>query len=356
MVKTSAKGTKIFTALSSDAPEINAAAQLIRAGELVAFPTETVYGLGAHALQADAVAKIFAAKGRPADNPLIVHIYDLSQLQSLAADIPAEAMLLAQHFWPGPLTLIFSKKPGVPDITTGGLETVAVRLPAHSIALALLRQAGVPVAAPSANLSGRPSPTTAAHVLADLDGRISAILDGGPCTVGVESTVLDIRFGEPKLLRPGGVTPEQISAVLKRPCHLVHWQPENSDAPPSPGLKYIHYAPRAPLYLLTGIPEKQLEKLQQLQQTFQAEGKRVGLLISRESAAKIAGEEVIILGSRNHPAQLAARLFAALRSFDAKQVDVIIAEGYSKTGVGLAVMNRLQKAAGSRVINVGGDE
>ncbi|NLZ38062.1 MAG: threonylcarbamoyl-AMP synthase [Firmicutes bacterium] len=356
MIKTTAKGTKIFTVSSSAAPEIRAVAELIRAGELVAFPTETVYGLGAHALRADAVAKIFAAKERPADNPLIIHIYDLRQLKTLAADIPEEAWQLAHHFWPGPLTLILRKKAQVPDLVTGGLDSVAIRMPNHTLALALLQQADVPVAAPSANLSGRPSPTTADHVLTDLDGRIAAVLDGGPCSVGVESTVLDIRQGEPKILRPGGVTPEEISAVLRRPCSLVHWLPQSEDAPPSPGLKYLHYAPRAPLYLLTGAPERQIKKMQELLQNFQAEGKRVGLLVSQESAGKFSGAEIIVLGSRRRPDQLAAGLFAALRSFDEKQVDVILAEGYSKKGVGLAVMNRLQKAAGPRVINVGGDE
>lgn len=356
MVKTSIKGTKIFSGISSSGTtkEISAAAQLIRAGYLVAFPTETVYGLGAHALQAAAVEKIFQAKGRPADNPLIIHIYELAQLPSLAEDIPPEAWQLAEHFWPGPLTLILAKKALVPSITTGGLDSVAVRLPAHRTALALLKEAGVPVAAPSANLSGKPSPTTAAHVLADLDGRIDAIVDAGPCTVGVESTVLDIRHGEPKLLRPGGITPEQISTVLQRPCPVPTWQPKNNTAPPSPGLKYLHYAPRVPLYLLKGVPLLQLEKMRQLQQIFQTQGKRVGLLISSESAAQVEGEKVFILGSRHQPAQLATQLFTALRSFDPKEVDVIIAEGYSTNGMGLAVMNRLQRAAGLRVIDVGG--
>ena len=355
VVRKKIKGTLLFDGITPATlhSEAAAAAEILRRGGLVAFPTETVYGLGGDALNAQAVAKIFRAKGRPQDNPLIVHIYEAEQMLEMAAEIQAADWLLAEHFWPGPLTLVLPKQPHVPPETTGGLDSVAIRLPAHPTALALLRAAALPVAGPSANTSGRPSPTTADHVLEDLAGRIEAVLDGGPCQVGVESTVLDLRGGIPRILRPGGITPEQISQVLQRECELAHWVQSSPAAPPSPGLKYTHYAPRAPLYLLRGEPERQLAKLQQLQQEWQQQGKRVGLLVSAESAAALQGTDIISLGSRRRPAEIAARLFAALREFDARQVDVILAEGYSTDGVGLALMTRLEKAAGHRVIEVG---
>lgn len=355
MARENIKGTLIFDGLTPAtlSSEAAAAAQILRQGGLVAFPTETVYGLGADALKAPAVAKIFQAKGRPIDNPLIVHIHEAAQMSQLALNIPAEAWLLAAHFWPGPLTLVLTKKPHVPDETTGGLDSVALRLPAHPTALALLRAAAFPLAAPSANTSGRPSPTTAAHVLQDLAGRIEGVIDGGPSRVGVESTVLDIRQGTPRILRPGGITPQQISAVLQRDCPLADWVQTSSEAPPSPGLKYLHYAPQAPLYLVKGSTEAILAKLQELRWGWQQQGKRVGMLVSAETAAQLAGADIIILGRRQEPADLASHLFAALRQFDQRGVDVIVAEGYSTEGIGLALMNRLEKAAGLRIIEVG---
>jgi L-threonylcarbamoyladenylate synthase len=345
-------GTLVITAQNDESGRagILHAAGILRRGGLVAFPTETVYGLGADALNGEAVARIFAAKGRPLDNPLIVHIEHTLQIERLAVNIPAEAYILAERFWPGPLTLVLESAQVVPSETTGGLDTVALRLPQHPVALELLRAAGVPVAAPSANLSGRPSPTTARHVLDDLSGRIDAVLDGGPCTVGVESTVLDIRGGEPLLLRPGGVTMEEISAVLGKECRLAMW--ENGLPPPSPGLKYAHYSPRAPLYLVTGSPPAVLSKLRGLVEHYHELGKNVGLLISSENVGKLACEQMEVLGSRHDPAAQAAELFAALRRFDEKGVDVILAEGYAEKGVGLALMNRLRKAAGHRIIDV----
>ena len=352
MKKTKA-GTLVFDGREPEAKAaVAAAAEILQQGGLVAFPTETVYGLGANALDPQAVRRIFAAKGRPQDNPLIVHISNAAELYRLAKNIPREAWLLAERFWPGPLTLVLEKQPHVPPETTGGLDSVAVRVPRHPLTLALLSVAALPVAAPSANLSGRPSPTTAEHVLADLDGRIDAVLDGGPCDVGVESTVLDIRQGRPRILRPGGVTQEELVAALQRDCPLVSWEENNNSPPPSPGMKYLHYAPRAPLYLYKGRPEAVVQKMQEAAAREISRGRRVGLLVSAESAAFFQSGRVIVLGGRNEPHKAAAHLFAALRAFDAEGVDVILAEGFPPRGVGMALMNRLQKAAGPRVIRV----
>lgn len=345
-------GTLIFDAKEAlAAPLVLAeAARILADGGLVAFPTETVYGLGANALDAQAVQKIYLAKGRPSDNPLIVHLAEFAQLQELACEIPPEAEKLARHFWPGPLTLVLKKRLVVPDIVTGGLDSVAVRIPAHPVALALLRAFGRPLAAPSANLAGRPSPTSAQHVIDDLAGKIDAVLDGGICAVGVESTILDIRGGCPLLLRPGGVTPEQISILLEKECLPCTWQEDTAMPPPSPGLKYTHYAPQVPLCLVLASPEKILAEIARLQDVCRRQGKHVGFLLSRELAAEFDAETVEILGSRTNAAELATNLYGALRRLDKSAAEVIIAEGYSEAGLGLAVMNRLKKAAGSRVL------
>lgn len=328
------------------------AAGILARGGLVAFPTETVYGLGANALDPAAVQKIYIAKGRPSDNPLIVHIAHFAQLYELARQIPPEAEILARHFWPGPLTLILEKQAVVPEAVTAALGSVAVRMPNHPVALALLRAAGVPVAAPSANLAGRPSPTTAQHVVDDLAGRIDVVLDGGPCAVGVESTILDIRQGCPLLLRPGGITPQEISEVLGKKCLQDHWQEDTGTAPPSPGLKYVHYAPQAPLYLVLGPPERILAKIGSLRDDYERQGKQVGFLLSRELAAEFGGNTVEILGSRHDAAELAANLYGALRRLDKSEATLIIAEGYAEAGLGAALMDRLKKAAGPRVLMV----
>jgi L-threonylcarbamoyladenylate synthase len=329
---------------------VELAAILLRQGKLVAFPTETVYGLGANALEARAVERIFAAKGRPSDNPLIVHLAGTEQLGDLAENIPEEAWRLAGRFWPGPLTLVLKSRKIVPREVTGGLDSVALRVPAHPLALALLRQAGLPVAAPSANVSGGPSPTTAAHVLEDLAGRIEAVLDGGPCAMGVESTVLDIRGGRPVILRPGGVTAEEISAFLGIECPVASWPETGREPPPSPGLKYAHYAPRAPLYLVLGRPEAVLERLVALRDEFLARGLSVGLLLSGESAGKLGLTHTEILGPKDDVAALAANLYGALRRFDRQGIDIILAEGHAEQELGVALMNKLRKAAGPRLI------
>ncbi|RQD76773.1 MAG: threonylcarbamoyl-AMP synthase [Candidatus Syntrophonatronum acetioxidans] len=345
------KGTLLIDAKNPEKAEagIKKAAETLRRGGLVAFPTETVYGLGASAFSGEGVKKIFRAKGRPPDNPLIVHLAQLDTLKDLAVNIPPQAWTLAARFWPGPLTLILPKSPRVPPEVTAGLDTVAVRMPLHPTALALLRQAGLPLAAPSANLSGRPSPTTVEHVVEDLAGRVEIILDGGPCLVGLESTVLDITGKKPVLLRPGAVTLEELQEVLGE----VEVPPDLSykdRAAPSPGLKYRHYAPRAPMFLVEGTREEMVGKMKKICQERRARGQKVGLLLSRENRELFDGEVVEDLGPRNHPGEMAARLFYALRRLDSLGVDYILAETYEEKGIGLALMNRLRKAASGRVI------
>lgn len=335
---------------------IEEAAGILRSGGLVAFPTETVYGLGASALDPGAVAGIFRVKGRPPDNPLIVHVADRGMVEQLTFPVNDRARQLMQVFWPGPLTIILPRKKEVPPEVSAGLPTVAIRMPAHQVALELIRAAGVPVAAPSANLSGRPSPTTAAHVLADLGEQIDVILDGGPAGIGVESTVLDLTSPVPVVFRPGGVTIEELSAVLGEvrldplaAGPAVADDPEKDYQPRSPGLKYRHYAPRAPLILVEGDPRWTAMKARELATRQYAAGMRVGILACAESAGSYGHGHVLVAGSRRQPEQIAARLYSVLRRFDELGVDVIIAEGIEPAGLGLAIMNRLRRAAGEVV-------
>lgn len=333
---------------------VEEAGRILRQGGLVAFPTETVYGLGANALDGSAAARIFKAKGRPADNPLIVHVANTEEAGTLAEDINQNARVLMETFWPGPLALILPARAAVPAEVTAGLKTVAIRMPDHPVALALIEAAGVPVAAPSANLSGRPSPTTAQHVLQDLDGRIEAVLDGGPTGVGVESTVLDLTVPVPTVLRPGGITPEDLGEVIGR----VEVDPAaasgvfNRDKHLSPGMKYDHYAPRAPLFLVEGSSEAVALKIAELAGKQRSMGKRVGILSYSDSHDFSALGEVVLAGMREKPGTVAAGLYAALRRFDELKVDLILAEGLEVKGVGLAVMNRLRKASGGRILRV----
>ena len=327
-------------------------AAMLRQGQLVAFPTETVYGLGANGLNVQAVKAIFQAKGRPSDNPLILHIDAVDKIYTLAASVPANALALAECYWPGPLTMVVKRRPLVPDAVTGGLDTVAIRLPSSLVARELIRLAGVPVAAPSANTSGRPSPTTAQAVLADLDGKIAAVIDAGSCEIGVESTVVDCTTPVPTLLRPGGITYEMLVEVLGE----VEIDPTLSGAqtiPKSPGMKYTHYAPLAPLFLVEAEPIAATALLKRELNQALATGKTVGVIGSAELAGSLPPEAIaFVYGPRGDTAAIAANLYTALRSFDNKAVDVIYAEGISDQGLGLAVMNRLRKAAGYRIIRL----
>jgi len=320
---------------------------ILRRGGLVAFPTETVYGLGANALDGDAVAGIFAAKGRPGDNPLIVHVADKRTVKELAKDVPEQAITLMNAFWPGPLTIILPVGGKVPGQVTAGLETLALRMPNHPVALGLIKAAGVPVAAPSANTSGRPSPTTAEHVWFDLAGRIDLILDAGPAGFGLESTVLDLTVPTPQILRPGGITPEKLREVLGSvSVAFSEADMANTTTPPrSPGMKYTHYAPNAPLYLIEGEEQEVTAKIKDLALFYRGQGQRVGILTYSGGTDFTSFGEVLKAGHRDQPETIANALYAVLRRFDQLGVDVILAEGIEDRGIGLAVMNRLRKAS-----------
>ena len=332
---------------------ITKAARIIKQGGTVAFPTETVYGLGADALNPDAVRKIFKAKGRPLDNPLIVHIADIEQLDVIASDVPGSARNLMDAFWPGPLTMIFKREDIVPDVITCGLDTVAIRMPDNPIALELIREAGTPIAAPSANISGRPSPTTAEHVISDLSGRIDAVIDGGAVRVGVESTVLDMTPDIPVLLRPGRVSIDQIREYVGEV--LIGYTDRTTgagDAVRSPGMKYTHYSPETRLVLVMGNSSAVVDKLSELAREYRDKNIRVGLLVTDETAKTdemagyVSAYEVFLLGSRHDASAIASNLFAGLRYLDMEDIDVIIADGsIGIAGIGAAVLNRLKKAA-----------
>jgi L-threonylcarbamoyladenylate synthase len=349
------KQTKIFH-VNLEEPEtepIQAAAAIIKAGGLVAFPTETVYGLGVDALNANAVLAMFAAKNRPLDNPPIIHVADVSGVYKLAQDVTPKAELLMKQFWPGPLTLVFQRYPDVPDVTTAGLETVAVRMPKHNVALALIKASGVPVAAPSANLAGKPSPTNAQHVFDDLNGRIDAILDGGPTRIGVESTVLDVSVDPPMVLRPGGTPVEALKkAVGEVQLHaFITAQAElPSEKARSPGMKHKHYAPKAPLFVVEGPISVVMRQIKEIISNCWMESKRVGVLATDETAWAYEADVVKSMGSRRNVDAMAANLFRLLREFDSENLDVILAESVPTNGLGLAVMNRLHKASGYNII------
>ena len=341
------------TQLMSVAPDALATAgALIRAGELVAFPTETVYGLGANALDAGAVRRIFEAKGRPGDNPLIVHISALSQLVPLIDGEPSPmAQALMDACWPGPMTLIFPKSSLVPAEVTAGLDTVAVRYPAHPAARALIDAAGLPIAAPSANRSGRPSPTTARHVLEDMDGRIPLILDGGPCEVGLESTVIDVTGAEPRILRPGGVTPERIEAICGgvRVDEAVMRPLKEGERPRSPGMKYRHYAPKGALTIVTGGEARVIDRICRLYDQALSKGQSPLILALEGHLSAYGPRRTLSLGK--DAAAMAHALFNALRDADDLGADALFSEAVSTDGVGLAVMNRLGRAAAFHIVD-----
>lgn len=325
--------------------DIETAAAMIKQGGLVAFPTETVYGLGADALNAEAVARVYEAKGRPSDNPMIVHIGRASDMGCLTPKLSPDIVALIENFWPGPLTLVVKRKPNVPDRTTGGLDTVGVRMPDSDIALELINRAGCPIAAPSANLSGKPSPTRAEHVIEDLDGKIDAIIQGPDCRVGIESTVLDVTGDTPMILRPGIITPESIEAAIGKkvamdPALFVNRPRDVSEEafkPKSPGMKYRHYAPKADMTVIEGSRDKVKSEIERLRILNERLGNKVGVILFEEKAFIEAAHD----------------FFAELRDMDKQGVDLILAGAMSDSdGVGFAVMNRMLKSAGYHIVRV----
>ncbi len=326
---------------------------ILRQGGLVAFPTETVYGLGGDALNEASSAKIYAAKGRPSDNPLIVHISSMDALAEIVKAVPKEAYLLAEKFWPGPLTMIFEKSECVPFATTGGLNTVAVRMPSHKVARALIEAAGGYVAAPSANRSGRPSPTVAKYVIEDLDGRVEMIIDGGEVNIGLESTIIDLTDEKPVILRPGYITRKMLEELLGQVEIDKALMPAGKDtAPKAPGMKYRHYAPKGSLTIVEGKPTQVLHYINEQLQDLKKQGKKTGVIATDETVHLYTGDCVKSAGSRQDEKTVAKQLFKILREFDEEEAEVMFAEAFSEEDVGQAIMNRLLKAAGHHVIQV----
>ena len=329
------------------------AADVWAQGGLVAFPTETVYGLGGNGLNKEASKKIYAAKGRPSDNPLILHIADMEQFYPLIktdnAKIIARAEALADVFWPGPLTMILPKADNIPYETTGGLDTVAIRMPSHLVARALLQECKMPIAAPSANLSGRPSPTSASHVIEDMNGRIEMIIDGGDVGIGVESTIIDLTGEVPMLLRPGFVTPEMLQKVLGavETDAAVYRQVGKDVHPKAPGMKYRHYAPKADLKIVEGPMEQVISYINE-----QAEKGRTGIICTEETRSRYPKGDIKCVGTRKDELSIASHLFAVLREFDEDGVEQIYSESFKAPGLGEAIMNRLLKAAGHQKVDV----
>lgn len=333
---------------------IEEAAKIIREGGLVAFPTETVYGLGANALDLGAVKKIFQAKGRPQDNPLIVHIWDIKQIETLAHDVPDIAYKFMERFWPGPMTVILPKSSIIPDITSASLPSVGIRMPSNVIARELIKKSGVPIAAPSANISGRPSPTDVERCIEDLDGKVDFILGGEMCQVGVESTVIDCTVTPTCVLRPGGITLEMLreidGEVYIDPA--VMKKPDKNIKPKAPGMKYRHYAPKAPVKIVCGDLKKTIEKINEMVQNYIDENKLVGIIATDETKNFYNKGLVMSLGSRNNMPSISKNLFETLRSFDDKNVDIILSEAFEEKGIGVAIMNRLSKSAGFDITRV----
>ena len=342
--------------LDKNSELISTAGRIIRNGGLVAFPTETVYGLGADGLNPEAVKRIYAAKGRPSDNPLILHV-DSIEMAETVCFFSEDAHRLAEIFWPGPLTIVLPRKTNVPETISGGLGTVAVRMPSHPVAHALISAAGTPIAAPSANLSGRPSPTCAEHVMDDMKGRIEAVIDDGACLYGVESTMIDMSGAVPILLRPGSITLEELLDLLPEiiidPSIAGQEEPDPQELK-SPGMKYRHYAPQAEMFIVEGTDlEKQMSVIKRLLCKYQQKQKKVVLFLSDQGNAYFTDSqvEVLLLGSRDNLEEIAVEIYSALRHTDDMDIDVIICEGFSETGCGLAVMNRLRKASGYKIID-----
>lgn len=337
-----------------DAEAMEKAGRILQNGGLVAFPTETVYGLGGDALNASSSEKIYAAKGRPSDNPLIVHISNMGALKKIVKEIPKDALKLADKFWPGPLTMIFKKSDIVPKETTGGLDTVAVRMPSNKIARALIDASGGYIAAPSANLSGRPSPTVAKYVIEDMDGRIEMIIDGGASDVGLESTIVDLTENSPMILRPGYVTQKMLEEALKEE---VTWDRAIIDSdckepPKAPGMKYRHYAPKGELIIVEGEREAVIEKINSLVSEAEKSGLKTGVIATLETKDSYVSDCVKCVGRKGHEEETAHHLFRILREFDEEGCEKMFSESFAEDGVGAAVMNRLLKAAGHQVIKL----
>lgn len=336
-----------------DAALIKEAGDVIRAGGLVAFPTETVYGLGGDALNPLSSEKIYRAKGRPSDNPLIVHIADIEALDAIVREAPDSAVKLARRFWPGPLTMVFHKSDLVPCETTGGLDTVAVRMPAHRVAQELIRAAGGYVAAPSANRSGRPSPTVVKYVAQDMDGRVEMIIDGGDVEIGLESTIVDLTAGHPTILRPGYITRqmlEQVLAVVEEDSTMM--RNDSGQAPKAPGMRYRHYAPKGDLTVVDGEAESVIAYINAQVGLMRADNKITGVIATDASISRYCADVCKSVGERNHEDTIAKELYRTLREFDDENVEVIYAETFDAFGFGQAIMNRLLKAAGHKVVHV----
>ncbi len=339
--------------IEADRELLQQAAQIIKRGGLVAFPTETVYGLGADGFNEEAAKKIYAAKGRPSDNPLILHIAEENQLKQIVKKIPEKAKKLMESFWPGPLTIILEKKENVPYTTTGGLDTVAIRMPNHLGALSFLKAVQTPIAAPSANTSGRPSPTKAEHVLEDMQGKIDMILDGGEVGIGIESTIIDMT-SVPMILRPGFITQE----MLEEKIGDVFLDPtlqnglQEKERPKAPGMKYRHYAPKADLTIIEGELSRVIDQINRLTAQKVSEGKKVGIIATEETKKFYRDGMIKVIGTRKKEETIAKHLYSILREFDEAEIDVIFSEAFSEKAFGQAIMNRLIKAAGHHKIIV----
>lgn len=337
--------------ISPENPEaglVEQAAKVLKEGGLVAFPTETVYGLGGNGLDIEACKNIYIAKGRPSDNPLILHISQISELRPIVREIPLAAQKLMDAFWPGPLTMIFPKSHIVPLTTTGGLDTVAVRFPSHPVAMAIIRASGLPIAGPSANSSGKPSPTRASHVEFDLSGKIDMIVDGGAAEWGLESTIVDVTGEVPVILRPGAITKEMMEAVVGevRIDPAILTKPSDDLKPKAPGMKYTHYSPKAKVTLVKGNTEAVISKVNELCVAERGQGKKTGVMATEKTKEYYDADVVLSLGDRDKLEEIGANLFKHLRKFDYLGVDTVYSEVFSEEGEGLAIMNRLNKAAG----------
>lgn len=338
----------------ADDAKLKAAGEILKSGGLVAFPTETVYGLGGDALNRESSHRIYAAKGRPCDNPLIVHVCSFDAIYPIVREVTEAAKRLADAFWPGPLTMILPKSDRVPLETTGGLDTVAVRMPSHPIAQKLIAYGGGYVAAPSANTSGKPSPTVAKYVIEDMEGKIDAVIDGGEVGIGLESTIIDLTVSPPQILRPGYITQEKLAAVLGQvDTDITILRADSGQAPKAPGMKYRHYAPKGELTIVQGACEQVMEYINKQAEKDAENGEKVGVIATLEMEKRYHADVVKNAGSRNDEEGIARQLYTILREFDDEDVTRIYSESFSTDGFGQAIMNRLLKAAGHKVINVG---